>query len=1008
VASDEYDEDEDIRADADAADRSRQRKRAERQLSRGRIRSLGDKLTGGPERPGEQKISRSPFVLGLVGAIAGLTVLSAIFYYIINTTSEERTLEAAMTALQQQKYGEAEQRLLQFLEAYPKSDKSDAARIALHRTRVEKFVVTETPDVAKGLEELKSMLQVCKDLEGFDQERENIRRYADRLTYAGAFVANVIQQQAPLDVSAEAMEILRRFSGEAGIPRDREEELVRRQRLAEASILKRTVFLTAIDKIRSQLDDGDTIAAIRTRQELLQQYEVFREDADVASILDEILTREQELNVREDNTRDAATEDSASSALTSLSPTLRTQARNDLVSQGRLVFAVGIDCCYALDADTGAPQWRRVIGDNSPFAPIAVSGSEPALLVYNTNSSELVLLNQADGSLIWRQTLGSLPTGPPLIHEQQIYVTTDDGKLIQIAAPSGRILASLQFTQKIIGPPTLSRDGSMMIVPGDDTLVYTLTTGTLTCKAASYVPHRPGSVQSPMLTMGEIFLLCDNDTPDRCRLRTLELNEETGRLTIRSSDFVNGAVRDPCLLRGRELFVPSTPQRITAFRATDDPDQSPLARIGSNQLEDGDQTRMFLLAGPGGQLWLAGRSLRKFQTRTNAVLLDSARTAEGVHLQPIQFVDESVFLTSRDKWSSSVFFTRANREEMTGLWRTVVGNNFVAIGEAAGGQSLLAVTDFGEVYRIPFAELNKGGFWLESISRFRLPDKLASNVGGLRLKDGRLAAWCGAEEPALWTITQSGQLERRWNLPGAPEADPVAIAGGVVVPLPSRLHLTGIANVRVEDYRAAQGQGDTTRWKHLTALNDTQVLAVTSDNQLVRVEYRDNPRPQLAEVSVTRSDQSIEVAPTAAGGFLFTATAEGMLLLQNAETLEVLASGELGGAPTASPDVVGNRVFVQVARQQLKTFSFDNGLVQTGEMPLNGGALAGAPYAMSDGSFLVAHRDGRVTQLTADGMPGTQNISVGQALSQGPLELGGQIVVISVDGTFYPLPLQRQ
>ncbi len=36
--------------------------RVRRQLSRGRFAQITEKLTGGPERPGEQKITRSPVV----------------------------------------------------------------------------------------------------------------------------------------------------------------------------------------------------------------------------------------------------------------------------------------------------------------------------------------------------------------------------------------------------------------------------------------------------------------------------------------------------------------------------------------------------------------------------------------------------------------------------------------------------------------------------------------------------------------------------------------------------------------------------------------------------------------------------------------------------------------------------------------------------------------------------------------------------------------------------------
>ncbi|MFM8478038.1 MAG: hypothetical protein ACKOEO_19815, partial [Planctomycetaceae bacterium] len=40
---------------------------------------------------------------------------------------------------------------------------------------------------------------------------------------------------------------------------------------------------------------------------------------------------------------------------------LRTQGRSDLTSQGRFIFTIGIDSCWAIDADTGDPRWRTVL-----------------------------------------------------------------------------------------------------------------------------------------------------------------------------------------------------------------------------------------------------------------------------------------------------------------------------------------------------------------------------------------------------------------------------------------------------------------------------------------------------------------------------------------------------------------------------------------------------------------------------------------------------------------------
>ncbi len=175
-----------------------------------------------------------------------------------------------------------------------------------------------------------------------------------------------------------------------------------------------------------------------------------------------------------------------------------------------------------------------------------------------------------------------------------------------------------------------------------------------------------------MLTAGAVVVLFDNNETSASRIRVLEHDPESGLLKIRATDSIDGHVRDPALLWGEQLYVPSSPQRVTVFRVSDDPDQAPLTRVGANQLEEGVQTRMFLMAGSGGQLWLGGRDLRKFNVRTNSLILDSAITAPGIHTLPLQDAGGNVFITSHDPTLSSVFLTCADREQMKGIWRTVL------------------------------------------------------------------------------------------------------------------------------------------------------------------------------------------------------------------------------------------------------------------------------------------------------------------------------------------------
>jgi outer membrane protein assembly factor BamB len=340
---------------------------------------------------------------------------------------------------------------------------------------------------------------------------------------------------------------------------------------------------------------------------------------------------------------------------------------------------------------------------------------------------------------------------------------------------------------------------------------------------------------------------------------------------------------------------------------------------------------------------------------------------------------------------------------MQGIWRTAIGSRIVAAAPSAGGESFLAITDYGESYRIPFAQLKQQNFLLESVSRFRLPDKLASTINGFVLNDGRPAAWGGLPEPAMWTFTTTGQLEQRWELPGAPEVPPVAINAGAVFAVPGKLHLTGLSGERkAEDYLSAQTQDRQQPWKALVAVSGTEVVALNAANQFIRVEYRDTPRPQLAELTVAPFPHAVEVAPAAANGFLFVATTDGKLMMLQASNLEILATAELGGVPSATPKVAGQVVIVEVAGQAAKVFRVQGGLAPAAELQLGGFGIAGNPLVVEDG-VLVARTDGMLTKLDAAGVPTGATMSIGQAVQSGLARFGNQIVITGMDGSFYAI-----
>ena len=144
-------------------------------------------------------------------------------------------------------------------------------------------------------------------MKAIDAQKDNLKRYADRLTFAGARVAEIAQSQEALDVSLESIELLRKFSGDEGIPSNREKDLQNRQRIASASVAKKIDFTAMLAAVRKQLGSGRHYrCAIVTRNELISKYPMLKDDKDVTRVLQDIVDNEKKYVVRTEVGKDGA------------------------------------------------------------------------------------------------------------------------------------------------------------------------------------------------------------------------------------------------------------------------------------------------------------------------------------------------------------------------------------------------------------------------------------------------------------------------------------------------------------------------------------------------------------------------------------------------------------------------------------------------------------------------------------------------------------------------------
>ena len=536
-----------------------------------------------------------------------------------------------------------------------------------------------------------------------------------------------------------------------------------------------------------------------------------------------------------------------------------------------------------------------------------------------------------------------------------------------IGLGTGRLSAKATFSQEVVAPPELAPDNDHLVIPGEEEIVYTIKIRPLKCVAVSWIGQKAGTIKAPMQKLGNLMLLVENHETEYARLRVLRWDSKNFDVAPAAETRVEGTVLDPTELRGNKLFVASNPQRLAAFTIDDQIDGEPIARIASNQIQDADATRMFLAAKPGGELFLAGSSLRKFQLQSNTLVIDQKETAAGVHLRTPVASGKRFFLTRRPKHASSVFFTVADAESMDSFWRVVLGPKVLAVAPQASGD-ITAVTDAGGTFRVSPDQLSKGGFVTAPSNQEFLPRELDSSVGATRLADNRIAVYWGAPEPKIAVLNDRGQLAGPPTLlPAAPETTPILLNGGViVVPLPGALKAvnTKRGSRPITDYRAPV-KGQAAKWKSLTQLDATQVVGIDTNNRMIRVQLRTEGQPNLAQAQILDLDAPIDQKPVQHDKYLLVADASGTLSVLDNRTLELLTSDKMPATATSPAYGIADRIFVDAGGRTL-VYGLGNSLTRLAAIETAGAAIAGKPMAMSSG-YLVAFQNGDLVLTDPDG-----------------------------------------
>lgn len=986
-----------------------QRPERERQKKRpNQLQSLVKELRGGPQRPGEQNIFRSPTILTLSAIGAILLLVSSIFYLLMGRESEARMFETAERDLADGKYAQAIERLEEFERLYPSSGRRRAVFLALKKAYVQRELLGSTPNWPAAWEQLETIVQAERKSSNYADLQPMVRDFSEQIAVGSAKSAEVNADESLLKVSASATQLMERStpkdappSAAGGLIRDATDR-------ARGAIVRRKATEATLERMTAALKENDPIRTLAERQSLLRDYPQLAKDKRLQPLVQQALTAARTAVTVQELDRAAVTDDPSPPRHT-VWPVLHSRARTEEASLGQVVYALAADSCIAVDTITGEVVWRRAIGASVPFFPLALREPRPSVLLFDSLHRALLLCDAANGAILWQQSLEAEPMSAPVIHGGQGYVVTRHRQLLRFDLQSGRLSTALEFPQEIAAAPTVSHDGEALYVCGARGVVYSLSAHPLACQAVTFTDHAEQAVRAPMLVMGRLLLLCEQKGPDATRLRVFrggeiaqplkeEPTSDSGKLD--EGLVVSGVAYDPPILRGAHLVVPTRGERLAAFAVDDEPGRKPLSTMGEYRVQEGYGGPLHVMLGPDQQFWMSSTAFRRFQLAGDSIKMDPRAIAMGVTAQPLQAVAETFFVGRHAPYSTATTFSNVDREKMTSNWRTVLGGRPLWHAVAPSG-SVLVFTDAGSLVTFSTARLRQGGVEFRSAQELELPAGIEQPLWVRRLHDDRAVVVTPGAAPTLWTIDSSGivsqpqRLPKPWDQPL--EQPPLLLDVGWVLPSAGRLSVMPTSgSSRFDDWRAPADAESPPKWSALVRVSGNAFLAADNSGRWRRFEVRTDNIPHLTQ-TVNVELPPLVGAPELSGENLLLLDESGTLRRIDALTLDTAGQYSLGAGARGFSVLDGENVLAW-STSDMALLSMKALGEPRWQRATDGDLIVGQPR-LHDGRLWVAARSGLVRALAIETGDEWRRETLPQELNGQFVVADGHLWVFANDGT---------
>ncbi|MFG0261126.1 MAG: PQQ-binding-like beta-propeller repeat protein, partial [Novipirellula sp. JB048] len=650
-----------------------------------------------PKPPEHKSVWDSFKIYGFAGIIVLLLLSGYGLYYMLTRQNADDFIANANKLYDQQQYTPAQDSYLSFLDYFGEHHQySSVARVRIVMSKF--YRAKEMTDPTEALTLLKAELPTIEQEEGLSEERTNL---AVLLVDVAAEIARVAGKEketaekekllAKLDEQLQLMEnpnymlstmkttLAGRLQAIAEARQRVRREINRNHRLDES--------VSAMDAL---LQESKTKPAYDVRVKLLQEFPELHDHPRLMELIATASEIQQTLvkpasevptlaEIKEDKMNDR------SIVLTAMAG----RRAPDLI--GQILYLRAGGSVLAFDGESGGLLWRRFVGYGQDHLPVRLDDGSGVLLS-EFAKLEVQRCDGEDGQIRWESQIGERFSEPVTVGDE-VYVSTQSGRLASLDADSGEANWTTQIPQPLEVGPGIDKRAKLAYLPGDHSNLYVLNTRDGSCAETFYIGHAEGTVAvPPVALLGHLFVL-ENAGTDYTRVHILKVDASGKELAIAQPSIrLDGNVKVKPIIQDRKLIILTDRGLVSVLEVEPTAEREQVSEV-ARQVASYDVPTSTQMAVGRSQMWVTGTRIGRYelQINTGRVVQDWFKhEADRFIGQP--YASENTLVHARIlRGTSAIRVTAADAKTGDEIWHTDVGVPIAMIVPIAGGSGFHAV-----------------------------------------------------------------------------------------------------------------------------------------------------------------------------------------------------------------------------------------------------------------------------------------------------------------------------